>query len=143
MNQSHKTTPRPTAARPRPAPAGFTLIETVLALAILGMSVFALMQATAQCLAVIRVARNYNTARAVLEQGALDHPMVWTNSPSDNEVASAEYPNGYYFSRTVSQSDLERELYVVATRVTWTDRGETGFEEVLTFGYFPEQDSGL
>ena len=114
---------------------GFSLIEAVLALAILSIGVFVLIEATAQCLAVIRVSRNYQIARNVLEQGELDYPLSWTNSIEDNTVAPVEYPGGFTFSRNLDQVDGEENLFIVTRRVTWSETGQSSFEEVTSYLY--------
>ena len=114
---------------------GFSLIEAVLALAILSIGVFVLIEATSQCLAVVRVSKNYQTAREVLEQGELDYPLSWTNSIEDNTVAPVEYPGGFTFSRNLDQVDGEEDLFIVTRRITWSETGQSSFEEVTSYLY--------
>ncbi len=121
----------------RPA---FTMIETVLALAILAITVMALASATAKCLAVIRMARYYHSAREVLELAELEHPLVWSNSVSENTVDNIEYPGGFVFSRALEATDEEPELYVVTARVRWKESGRDSFEEVAYHFYCPDQN---
>ena len=126
--------------RPRRSGAAFTLVEAALALAILSIGLFVLIECTAKCLAVIRTSRNYQTARMVLQQGELEHPLVWTNDAEQNAVASASYPNDYTFSRTLTPLDGEESLYVVETRVAWSEAGRASFEEVVSVLYSPPKD---
>ena len=114
---------------------GFSLIEAVLALAILSIGIFVLIEATSQCLSVIRVSKTYQTAREVLEQGELDYPLCWTNSIEDNTVASVEYPGGFTFFRNLDQVDGEEDLFIVTRRVTWSETGQSSFEEVVGYLY--------
>lgn len=120
--------------------AGFTLVEAVLALAILSIGVFVLIECTAKCLAVIRTARQYQTARMILDQGELEHPLIWTNEVDKNTVAPVTYPNGYTFSRELTAVDGEESLYVVKTRVAWSEIGQASFEEVVSYLYSPKKD---
>ena len=106
-----------------------------MALAILSISVFALAETTSRCLAVIRLSRNYQTARAVLEQGESEFPLVSTNAPDDNKVSPVTYPNGYTFSRDLEAVDEEEKLYEVRTRVSWAEAGHSSFEEVVSLFY--------
>ncbi len=126
--------------RPRRAGAAFTLVEAVLALAILSIGIFVLIECTTRCLAVIRTSRNYQTARLVLQQGELDHPLIWTNDVEQNTVAGETYPNGYTFSRTLTPLDGEDSQYLVATRVAWSETGRASFEEVISVLYSPKKD---
>ncbi len=127
---------RPPQSPPRPARGGFTLIEAVLALAILSISVFALAETTARCLAVIRLSRNYQTARAVLEKGEAMYPVSSTNAPEDLAAGPEEIIEGFYFQRFEPQPlDEEARLFAVRTRVSWSEAGQNSFEEVASLFY--------
>ena len=125
---------------PLHAPRAFTLVEAVVALAILSIGIFVIIEATARCLAVIRVSRNYQTARAVLDQGESEFPLQPTNTVSDNVVQEKEYNPGYFFSRDLTEVDGEKKLYIVTTRVTWSESGQASAEEVVSYLYFPNEE---
>jgi len=118
----------------------FTLVEAVVALAILSIGIFVIIEATARCLAVIRVSRNYQTARAVLDQGESEFPLQPTNTVADNVVQGKEYDPGYTFSRELVEVDGEKKLYLVTTRVTWSESGQASAEEVVSYLYFPNEE---
>ena len=120
--------------------AAFTLVEAVVALAILSIGIFVIIEATARCLAVIRVSRNYQTARAVLDRGESEFPLQPTNAVSDNIVQGAELVPGYTFSRELEAVDGEEKLYMVTTRVTWSETGRDSAEEVVSYLYFPNEE---
>ena len=125
---------------PRGSSSGVTLVEAILALAILGIGIFVLIETTARCLAVIRLSRHYQTARAVLDMGELDHPLSETNAPEDNIVSGHEYTGGFTFSRALDLIDEEDDLYVVRTRVSWSESGNSSFEEVVSLLYSPKEE---
>ena len=115
---------------------GFTLIEAVLAIAIMSISAFALLAATSQCLAVASKARSYHIAVSVMDQGLLENPLIKTNEV--DELGVDEYQpleNGFVFSRVVEELEDEEDLFVLRTRVTWSRRGKQSFEEVATYLY--------
>lgn len=118
---------------------GFTLIEAVISLAILGLTIAVMVDAASRCLAVIRISRNYHTARTVLEQGELEHPLAGSNDVQDNIVLPVDYGNGFTYSRDLDQSADEEALYVVRSRVTWAEQGLHSFEEVVSYCYSPEE----
>jgi Tfp pilus assembly protein PilE len=134
--------PSPLRRRRRRRP-GFTLVEAVLALAILATTVVVLASATAKCLAVIRMARHYHAARIVLEQAELEHPLVWSNSVSENTQEDVEYPGGFVFSRTLEATAEEPDLYIVTARVRWKESGRDSLEEVSYLFYCPSEDGVL
>lgn len=130
----------------RPLSAGLTLVEVLVALAILSVSAAVLMTATSRCLSVVRVAKNYYEARRILELGDLEHPLlVLTKEENKAEnkdkvinlhVGPIEYPNGFVFSRSGERSPDQEDLLVVRTRVAWSVRGKTAFEEVTSYLYY-------
>ncbi|MCA1810088.1 MAG: hypothetical protein ABR497_01875 [Kiritimatiellia bacterium] len=119
---------------------GVTLVEAVLALAILSVSVFVLAETTARCLAVARLSRNYQTARTVLEWGEAQFPMSLTNTPEQNQVAPHTYPNGFTYERELTESEDDERLYLVRTRISWSESGKSSFEEVVSLHYSMVED---
>jgi len=126
------------AIQPR-ASLGFTLVEAVVALAILSIGIFVIVEATARCLAVIRVSRNYQTARAALDRYESEYPIS-TNSVSDVFVQDEEWPPGFHTQRELEAVDGEAKLYTVKTRVTWSESGQASAEEVVSYLYFPNEE---
>lgn len=119
---------------------GFTLVEAVVALAILSIGIFVIVEATARCLAVIRVSRNYQTVRSVFDKGEAEFPLRPTNTVSDNAVSEEELAPGYFFSRELLAVDGEKKLYMVKTRVTWSESGQASADEVVSYLYFPKEE---
>lgn len=117
---------------------GMTLVEAVLALAILSIGIFILVETTAKCLAVVRVSRNYQTARAVLDRGESEYPLRGTNGVEKNQVAPVDY-DGYIFSRDLQPIDGEKKLFVVTTKIAWSETGRESFEEMVSYVYCPNE----
>ncbi len=120
--------------------AGFTLVEAVLALAILGIGLFVIIEATARCLAVIRVARNYQTARAALELGEAAYPLLYDKGMDDNSVSETVYPGGITFAREITPVDGEEKLFIVTTRVKWSEFGSDSMEVLTSYVYLPNTE---
>lgn len=120
-------------------PRAFTMVEAVLALAILSIGIFVIVEATARCLAVIRVSRNYQTARAALDRYESTHP-VSTNAVADVFVQAEEWPPGFHTQRELEAVAGEEKLQIVKTRVTWTESGQASVEEVVSYLYFPNEE---
>jgi prepilin-type N-terminal cleavage/methylation domain-containing protein len=126
--------------------SGLTLVEVLVALAILTAAAGVLLMATSRCLNVVTVAKNYYEARRILELGDLEHPVLVIkkeetadkkeDKPINLTIGPVEYPHGFTFSRTSERSETYEDLLVVRTRVTWSARGRDAFEEVLTYLYF-------
>jgi prepilin-type N-terminal cleavage/methylation domain-containing protein len=125
---------------------GLTLIEVLLAIAILGAGMAALLTAASRCLAVMKQARNYQTAQWVLGLGEAAYPPVATNDVEDLVVAGdSSLVQGFTFSREIeqdeehamgqdAQADSKEGLYFVRTRVAWAARGRNAQqEEVVSY----------
>lgn len=118
--------------------AGLTLVEVMLAVAILSVGLTALLTAASRCIAVMKQAKNYQNAQWTLGLGEVDHPIERTNDVTVLEVAPVEYPNGLTFSREVEPLDEDTEegqvgLYIVRTRVTWSQHGKDSYEEAVSY----------
>lgn len=137
---------RPPQSDPPRGSPGMTLIEVLLATAILSVGLAMLLTAASRCLAVIRAAKTYQTARWTLSLGELEHPYnpSPTNKVEDFEVDAYEPEpgNGFQFSRTVDDEAAEDTdgLRVIHTKVKWESRGHEAFEETVRYVYLPKKD---
>lgn len=123
---------------------GLTLVEVLLALAILAVTAGVLMTAVSRCLAVVRLSKNYYDARRILDLGELEHPLLVTkdeiNKTKDKvinlNVGPLEYEDRYTFTRTGERSTRFKDLVVVTTRVAWSTKGREAHEEVTSYLYY-------
>lgn len=119
---------------------GLTLIEVLLAIAILGAAMTVLLTGAARCLAVSKVARQYQRAQWALKMGELEHPLIVTNKIEELEVSGETYDHDFTFSREIEEEaeDDDDGLFVVRTRVVWSDKGADMKEEVVQYVYSPD-----
>ncbi|MBU1694784.1 MAG: prepilin-type N-terminal cleavage/methylation domain-containing protein [Verrucomicrobia bacterium] len=125
--------------------AGLTLIEVMLAIAILGLGLTALIATVSRCIGVVRQAKNFQTARHLLARAELENPLQLEEEIDEgSEEGSFEGgPYGYRWSRTIERLGREEDgLFTVTLRVTWSDRGRSSFEEIVTCVYAPEVKEG-
>lgn len=118
----------------------FTLVEVILAVAILSVGFTVLLTGVSRCLAVMKIARNYQTAQWTLGMGQLDYPFIVTDDVEDLEVEPFTYPNGFTYSREVEDDEDEDGLFVIRTRVSWSDRGRETYEEIVRYVWQMEED---
>jgi len=120
---------------------GFTLVEVLLAAAILSASLVVLLTGASRCLAVMKSAKNYQQAQWTLGQGEVDFPMMATNDVKALAVdeAKGHYDNGFTYSRTVDDDEDEDGLYVVRITVKWSDRENAPREEVVRYVWQPKE----
>ncbi len=130
---------------------GLTLIEVLMALTIMGIGIAGLVAAASRCLAVARQAKNYENARRLLG----DVEMKWQEHlleldeeealEADSESWSFEPPfesyTGLWELEEVSQeADDENEgLFKLRLRISWSERGQENYEEVVTYLYSPDE----
>ena len=127
--------------------SGMTLIEVLLATMILGLSFVALLTALSRCLAVIRVAKNFQEAHYVLGTAAVEFPLLRSrveevDDPGDWEVSGESYDNGFTYTRTVDDPDIDGDddfrLVRITETVSWETMGKTKSEVVESFKFFRE-----
>lgn len=131
----------PSAAGQR-ARAGLTLIEVMLAVAILGIGIAGMIMAGARCIGVARQAKNYQQAREALAQVEVEEPLALVEKMDDaNDSGTLTAPfEKFRWERVVEPIGLEEDyLYQVTTTISWTEEGWKGSEAVVTYVYRPDQ----
>ncbi len=120
-----------------------TLVEILLALAILAISAGVLMTATSRCLNVVSTAKNYYEARRILEIGELDYPLLVIQKKNEKElkalnlnVGPINYPRNFSYQRTSERDSVKDDLVVVKSRVSWSSKGKSAYEEVTSYLYY-------
>ena len=125
-----------------------TLVEVLLAVAILGTALVALVEAASRALAVVRQARNYETARRMLGQVDAENPLRLLDEIEAGEESGGfeSGPEGWSWARTIEdlgEDDEQKEgLFQVTTRVFWSQGDRKGTEETVQLLYVPENSDG-
>lgn len=125
---------------------GLTLVEVILAIAILSIGLSGLVTAASRCLAVARKARTYEQARRLIGAMELEFPV---DDPDEIEAGTSESGQfdspfqHYRWVRSVEQEGPEEDgLFRITMRVYWAERGKQNHEEVVTLLYLPEAVEG-
>ena len=120
---------------------GMTLIEVLIAAAILGVGITALVSAAARCLAVMRVAKVYQSAQWALNLGEMEHPSLPQQDDKEWEVSSERYDGGMTYTREIEEPDdeLKDGLYIIRSKVTWAEKAHHGSEEVVRYLFVKEK----
>jgi len=119
---------------------GMTLIEVMLAVAILGAGFAVLLTGASRCLAFVRRAQVYQEVQWTLSMGEADHPLFETNDVEELVVAPYTYDNGLTFSREVGDDPDKDGLYAVTAVVSWNTRGRELSDEVVSLIYHPREE---
>ncbi len=133
---------RHSALDARHSKAGLTLIEVMLAVAILGFGIAGMIMAAARCIGVARQARNYQQAREALAQVDAEEPLALVEDMDEaNDSGTLTAPlEKFRWERVVELIGLEDDyLYQVTTTVSWSEEDWKGSESVVTYVYRPDQ----
>lgn len=126
---------------------GLTLIEVLIAVAILSVGAAVLLTATSRCLAVVRAARDYYAARHVMDLVDIEHPILAVKVNGQDQILNAtldnlDYPNGFTASRSIARSETYKDLLIVNTRVYRRAGSSARGEQVTSFLYFTNEVAG-
>ena len=120
-----------------------TLIEVLIALIILSVGVSSLMVAMTRCLAVVRTARNRDVARNLLRQVDVENPIDRKTIEESLDSGDFEDNPAFMWSREILMVDEEERpgLFLVTTRIQWSEHGKDAYEEVVGYKYAPDAES--
>ena len=123
--------------------SGLTLIEVLIALVILTVGVSSIMVAMTRCLATVRTARNRDVARNLIRQVEIENPIEEQTIDELSESGSFADNDTFTWSREILMVNQETRpgLFLVTTRVQWSEHGKDSFEEIITYKYAPNADS--
>ncbi|MBM4153288.1 MAG: prepilin-type N-terminal cleavage/methylation domain-containing protein [Kiritimatiellaceae bacterium] len=122
---------------------GLTLIEVMLAIVILGLGSGVMLLATARCIAIVTQTQRYNTAQRLIQQISAEHPLTRSDLEAGTESGRFDDDGDYSWEREIIKAEEENRkgLFTVRTRVSWSDRGKSSFEEITTWVYIkPEEE---
>ncbi|MEA2069134.1 MAG: prepilin-type N-terminal cleavage/methylation domain-containing protein [Verrucomicrobiota bacterium] len=122
---------------------GLTLIEVLIALVILSVGVSSMMVAMSRCLSVVRTARNREVARGLIQRVDIENPIESVDMEELSESGDFEDVEGYVWFREILMVDEEERpgLFLVTTRIQWSERGRDALEEITTYKYAPDAES--
>ena len=116
---------------------GFLLLEVLLAIFLLGLSVFVLIEGLSRCVAAARSVQNYSVSDILLANKSYEFR---TERPTDilNQQGSFDDCPGYTWMRTFDTTDTEGLWQQVIT-VYWYERGRQVSDSVVEYRYLPDK----
>ena len=126
-----------------------TLIEVMLAVAILGVSLGVLVEAASRALAVVRQARNYELARRMLGRVDAENPLRALDEIVAGQTGGGfdGGPAGWSWTRTLEDLGADDEqqegLFKMTTRVFWAQGERPSMEEAVQMLYVPKNRDGV
>ena len=116
---------------------GFLLLEVLLAVAILGISLFVLIVWLGRCVAAARSVQTYSVTDILLANKSYEFR---TERPTDilNQQGSFDDCPGYTWTRTFDTTDTEGLWQQVIT-VYWYEQGRQASASVVEYRYLPDK----
>ncbi len=124
-------------ARRRPGAGGFLLLEVILAVFLLSISMFALIDGLGRCVAAARSVQSYSTSEILLANKSFEFRTERGTDILDQEGTFTSYP-GYSWSRRLEGTDTEG-LWKQTFTVYWYERGNLVSDSVVEYRYLPEK----
>jgi len=117
--------------------SAFLLLEVLLALFILTISVFVLVERLSLCIAAARSVQSYSTSEMLLANQSYIFHTERGLDIVDQEGTFDDYP-GYTWSRKLEQTDTEG-LWKQVVTVSWYERGQLASDSVVEYKYLPDK----
>jgi len=123
----------------RAAKRGLTLLEVMIAVIIIGFGFVSLLSASARCLKVVKQAREFETARSLMERLKKEDPLQLDEVDGDEmQRGTFDEFRDYRWERELTLVGEESDrFYLVKTRVVWEADERKKKEEVVEYLHLP------
>jgi len=116
---------------------GFLLLEVLLAVFLLALSLFVIIEGLSRCIAAARSVQNYSVSDILLANKSYEFRTERPTDILDQQGSFDDYP-GYTWSRTFQNTDTEGLWQQVIT-VYWYERGNQVSDSVVEYRYLPDK----
>jgi Tfp pilus assembly protein PilV len=116
---------------------GFMLLEVILAVALLAISMFAIIESLSRCLAAARAVQSYSTSEILLANKSFEFRTERPTDILDQEGEFEDY-HGFSWSRKLEGTDNEG-LWKQTITVYWYERGKLASDSVVEYRYLPDK----
>jgi type II secretory pathway pseudopilin PulG len=123
--------------RRRPGAGGFLLLEVLVAIALLAISVFVLIEGLSRCVAAARSVQNYSVSEILLANKCYEFRSERPTDILDHDGTFEDYP-GYSWTRKFEGTDTEG-LWTETITVTWYEGGQLANDTVVQYRYLPDK----
>jgi Tfp pilus assembly protein PilV len=117
--------------------AGFLLLEVILAVFLLSISMFALIESLGRCVAAARAVQNYSISEILLANKSFEFRAERGSDIFDQEGRFEDYPD-HTWARRLERTDSEG-LWRQTITVYWHERGHLASDSVVEYRYLPEK----
>ena len=116
---------------------GFMLLEVILAVGLLAVCLFAIIDSLGRCVAAAKAVQNYSVSEILLANKGFEFRAQRAGDIFDQEGTFDDYP-GYSWSRRLERTDTEG-LWQQTIAVYWHERGNVVSDSVVEYRYLPEK----
>jgi Tfp pilus assembly protein PilV len=116
---------------------GFLLLEVLLAIFLLSLSVFVLIEGLSRCIAAARSVQSYSISGILLANKSYEFRTERPNDILEQNGTFPDYP-GYAWSRTFQGTDTEG-LWEQDITVSWYERGQVASDSIVEYRYLPDK----
>jgi len=117
---------------------GFLLLEVLVAIALLAISVFVLIEGLSRCVAAARSVQSYSVSEILLANKSYEFRSERPTDILDHDGTFDDYP-GYAWTRKFESTDTEG-LWKQVITVTWYERGEIVGDSLVEYRYLPDKE---
>jgi Tfp pilus assembly protein PilV len=117
--------------------SGFLLLEVVLAMALLTISLFAIIDSLGRCVAAAKSVQSYSVSEILLANKSFEFRAERAGDIFDQEGTFNDYP-GYSWSRRLERTENDG-LWKQTIAVYWHERGNIVSDAVIEYRYLPEK----
>lgn len=113
------------------------MLEVILAMALLAISMVAIIESLNRCLAAARAVQGYSTSEILLANKSFEFRTERPTDLLDQEGEFEDYP-GFSWSRKLEETSRDTEgLWKQTITVYWYERGQLASDSVVEFRYLP------
>lgn len=113
------------------------LLEVILAVALLAISMFAIIESLSRCLAAARAIQSYSTSEILLANKSFEFRTERPTDILDQEGEFEDY-HGFSWSRKLEGTDTDG-LWKQTVTVYWYERGKLASDSVVEYRYLPDK----
>ena len=117
---------------------GFLLLEVLLAMTLLAIGLFVLIEGLGRALALARSVQNYSTSEILLANKSYEFRTERPADILDQSGKFDDYP-GYEWTRKFEGTDTEG-LWKQVITVSWYERGQLASDSVVEYRYLPDKE---
>ena len=116
---------------------GFMLLEVILAVLLLSIGLFAVLDGLGRCIAAAASIQNYHVAETLLANKSYEFA---SERPDDIEAGQGEFTDYSQFSWARTFEPTEQEgLWLQTITVTWMEKGRPSTDAVVQYRYLPQK----